>query len=75
MIVTTFFMVTLLRGNHPPVPTCQRSPVFVGEGDFLRSAASEGVLRRFNRSELSLCIGSLSVPLHILISFNAGQTF
>jgi len=65
--VTTFFLVVLLRGNHPPVPTCQNT-------GFLRPAAHEGVLHVFNRSELSLCIGSLLVLTPILISFNAGQS-
>ena len=37
------------------------------------SAASEGVLDWTFHSDLSLCIGSLLVPLPILISFNAGH--
>ena len=40
---------------------------------FLRSAAHEGVLRGLSHSELPLFIGSLSVPILILCSFNAGQ--
>jgi len=64
--------VTVLRGNHPPVPTCSQNSLSLQ--NFLRPAAHERVLRRRIRSELSPFIGSLSVTCLILCSLNASQS-
>ena len=42
-----FSMVVMLRGNHPPVPTClvQKKPDLFSSKGFLRPAAHECVLR------------------------------
>src|SRR2546429_5741067 len=43
---TTLLPVVVLRGNHPPVPTCRcRGTLLYLAAGFLRSAAHEGVLR------------------------------
>jgi len=60
-IVTTFFMVMSLHGNHPSTPTylLRFTPGRNAE-HFLRLAAHEGVPGGLIHSELPLCFGSLS---------------
>ncbi len=71
------FPVILLRGNHPPAPTClalfrtcMRCP------ERRLSSVSRSRMRSESRihSELPLCFGSLSAANLILCSINAGQS-
>jgi hypothetical protein len=70
-------MVVMLRGNHPPVPTClieRKLDVFL---PVRLSSVSRSRMRsemRFH-SELPLYFGSLLVASLILCSLDAGQSF
>ena len=71
-----FSMVVMLRGNHPPVPTClvQRKLVYLLPTKL--SSASRSRMRsemRFH-SELPLYFGSLLVATLVLCSLDAGQS-
>jgi hypothetical protein len=71
------FLVILLHGNRPPVPTCLALfRTYVQCPERRLSSVSRSRMRSETRihSELPLCFGSLLAANLILCSINAGQS-